>query len=270
MEQGTRTVDELTADLARLGIEPGDTVMVHASLRAIGPVAARAAGVVMALERAVGEAGTLLMTLGARDDWAWVNERPESERPALLADTVPFDAAVTPAEPEIGVLAEVFRTLPGTVVSDHPEGRFGARGRRAKELVSDVPWNDYLGPGSPLERLVNVGGKVLRLGADIDTVTLLHYAEYLADLPAKRRVRRLRRLVSPNGPIVRTIECLDDAHGIVDYEGSDYFGVLLSAYLAEDRARYGMVGNARSELIDAADLIGFATAWMTEHLRNAR
>lgn len=260
------TVEQLAEDLNRLGVQIGDLVMVHASLRAIGPVEGRAAGVIAALDRAVGESGTLLMTLGALDEWAWVNERPESDRPALLANAVPFDALTTPAERDVGVLAEIFRQTPGTLVSNHPEGRFGARGRLAESLVTDVPWDDYYGPGSPLERLVERRGKVLRLGADIDTVTLLHHAEYLADVPAKRRVRRHRRVSSPEGPVSRVIECLDDCDGIVDYAGPDYFGVLLSAYLDQGSARRGLVGGARSELIDAADLVQFAVPWMTEHL----
>lgn len=132
------TPGQLCDDLRRLGIEPGEVVMVHASLRAIGPVDGGAAGVVAALDEAVGPSGTLLMTLGARDDWSWVNEHAEDAREALLAG----------------------------------------------EFTSDVPWDDYYGPGSPLERLVEADGKVLRLGADENTLTLIHYAEL------RRRRRR--------------------------------------------------------------------------------
>jgi aminoglycoside N3'-acetyltransferase len=258
------TPDELVADLRRLGVTTGDLVMPHASLRAVGPVEGGAAGVVAALDAAVGDEGTLLMTLGARDDWAWVNEHPEHERAALLAGSEPFDAATAPADPDNGVLAEVFRTTPGTVVSDHPEGRFAARGREAAALVGEVPWDDYYGPGSPLARLVERRGKVLRLGADIGTVTAIHYAEYLADVPDKIRVRRHRLVATPTGSAVVGVECLDDDEGIVRYPGPDYFGVILVAYLATGAAREDWVGGACSELIDAADIVAFAARWMTE------
>jgi aminoglycoside N3'-acetyltransferase len=132
--------------------------MIHASLRAIGAVEGGAAGVAQALDAAVHPGGTLLMILGARDDWAWVNERPEEERPALLANAEPFDYLSTSADPDVGVLAEVFRTTTGTVVNDYPEARFGARGPMAQALLTDVPWNDYYGSGSPLARLVQAGG----------------------------------------------------------------------------------------------------------------
>ena len=256
-------VARLVQDLRRLGVEDGGVVMVHASLRAIGPVEGGAAGVVEALDRAVGPGGTVVMVLGARDDSAWVNDRPEAEREALLAGAAPFDALATPADPGMGALAEVFRRTPGTRVSDHPEGRFGARGLMDRHFVFDVPWDDYHGPGSPLERLVDAGGKVLRLGADADTVTLIHYAEYLAAVPNKRRVRRHRLVAAAGGPAIRTVECLDDNRGIVDYPAGDYFADILAAYLERGTARQGRVGRARSELIDAKDLVEFAVRWMT-------
>jgi aminoglycoside N3'-acetyltransferase len=164
------------------------------------------------------------------------------------------------------VLAEVFRTTRGTVVSDHPEGRFAARGRRAFDLVRDVAWHDYYGDDSPLDRLVRMGGKVVRLGADPGTVTLFHLAEFRAPLPVKRRVRRHRRVVGPEGPTIRVVETFDDSDGIVDWPGDDYFVDILEAYVATGRATVGQVGGARSEVLDAADAVTFAEAWMVEHL----
>jgi aminoglycoside N3'-acetyltransferase len=266
MEPQPQAVADLADDVRRLGVRLGDVVMVHASLRKVGPVAGGADGVLGALEAVVGAEGTLLMTVGAQDDWGWVNDRPEADRPLLLRDAEPFDCLLTPADPEVGVLAEVFRTRPGTLVSDHPEGRFAASGRLASVLVDDVPWDDYYGPGSPLERFVQAGGRVLRLGADIDTVTLLHYAEYLAPVPSKRRVTRHRMVVGRDGPELRVVTCLDDSEGIVDHPGDDYFGVILRRYLATGRACMGVVGGATSELIDGADIVKFAVQWMTEHL----
>lgn len=257
--------EALAGDLRRLGVSRGDVLMVHASLKAIGPVDGGAAGVVRALDEAVGAEGTLLMVLGAADDWAWVNEKPERERPALLSDATPFDPVTTPAQEDVGVLAEVFRQAAGTVVSNHPEGRFGARGRLATAFTANVPWHDYYGPYSPLERFVKADGKVLRLGADTNTVTLIHFAEYLARVPTKRRVRRHRKVTTPQGPDIRVVDCLDDCNGIVDWPGEDYFAVILRAFLDAHPAPCGPVGGATSELLPARDLVMFATTWMTEH-----
>ncbi|MGH6792315.1 MAG: aminoglycoside N(3)-acetyltransferase [Methyloceanibacter sp.] len=254
-------------DLRALGVRAGDTLMIHASLRAIGPVHGGPEALLTALEQAVGLEGTLLMILGAECDFDWVNERPEAEREALLADAPPFDAVSAPVFHEVGYLAEAFRQLPGTQVTDNPSGRFAARGRLAHDLLTDAPWHDYYGPGSPLDRLCRVGGHVLRLGASSDTTTVLHFAEYLADVPNKRRVRRTYRCQGAGGPETRAIECLDDEHGIVDWPGEDYFATILREYLATGRGSHGRVGQAASELIDAGDLVRFGARWMTERFR---
>ena len=256
-------------DLRHLGVRPGDALMVHVSLRAVGPIDGRAAALVGVLDRAVGPSGTLMMTLGARDDWAWVNEQPEERRAGLLAGTPVFDASTTPADPDVGVFAEVFRTTPGTVVSDHPEGRFGARGRLAQRFVRDVPWHHYYGPGSPLDRFVAAGGRVLRLGADDDTTTVIHLAENRAPLAGKRTARRHRLVHGEDGPVVRIVDTLDDEDGIAEYpdvEG-DEFAAILHDYLATGRARTGTVGSAPCQLLEAPDLVDFAVAWISAHAR---
>jgi aminoglycoside N3'-acetyltransferase len=106
---------------------------------------------------------------------------------------------------------------------------------------------------------------VLRLGADPDTVTLLHHAEYLVPLAGKRRALRHRRVLGPGGPIVRTVSCLNDSDGIADWEGEDYFATILKAYLADGRGARGRVGGAASELLDARDLVVFGVDWMARH-----
>jgi aminoglycoside 3-N-acetyltransferase len=256
-------------DLQRLGVKAGDTLMVHASMRKVG---GDASDLVAAIDEAVGDEGTWMMTLGAEDEWSWVNERPEDERDALLEGSPPFDKDTARAESDNGVLAEVFRTEPGTVVSDHPEARFGARGKLTNELMSDVPWDDYYGKGSPLERFLQHEGKVLRLGADIDTVTLLHHAEWLAPIETKRRVRRHRMVKGEDGePVIRVVDTLDDSDGIADYDGvdDDEFGVILNEYLATGRAKRGTVGGAQAELIDGQDLVTFAVDWIITHAATA-
>lgn len=262
------TLADLRRDLEALGVRAGDLLMVHGSLRRLGLASTRGGAELLldALDAAVGPQGTLMMVLGSHYPVDWVNERPVEERAALLAGSEPFDHLSAPAMPDVGALAELFRRRPGTIVSDNPSGRFGARGAQAADLLRDVPWHDYYGPGSPLERLCAGGGRILRLGANPDTVTALHYAEYLAQLPNKRRTRW--DYVLP-GRGHCWIECLDDFHGIADWEGEDYFALILKAYLASGRGVRGRVGRAEAELLEAADIVGFGARWMEEHLTGA-
>ena len=245
--------------------------MVHASLRRIGLARTDfgeggAECLLDALEAAVGPGGTLLMILGSDYPQDWVNQRPLEERAALLAGTEPFDPSAARAMPEVGWLAETFRRRPGTLLSANPSGRFAARGPDAETLLGDQPWHDYYGPGSPLERLCERGGRILRLGANPDTVTALHYAEYRTRLPDKRRTRWDYLLEGEDGPRHVWIECLDDSAGIASWDGEDYFAAILGDYLATGRARQGRVGHARGELIDAADIVEFGAWWMEQNL----
>jgi len=260
------STERLVDDLRGLGVKPGDTLMPHVSLRAIGPLDGGPATLLDALGQAVGDAGTLIMILGADIEHDWVNEHPETEREALLSGATPFDPATAPIFGEVGYFAEVFRRTAGTRVTDNPSGRFGARGCLAEQLLRDAPWDDYYGPGSPLERLCDCGGKVVRLGANPDTTTVLHYAEYLADVPNKRRVRRHYLCHGAGDPVVRPVECLDDNDGIVPFAGEDYFALILREYLSRGQVKRGQVGHAQAELIEAKDLVAFGTKWMTENL----
>jgi aminoglycoside N3'-acetyltransferase len=266
------TKENLRADLDRLGVRAGDLLMLHASLRKIGlgrdAVGQGGAELLLdALEAAVGPGGTLMMVLGTDYPMDWVYDHPPAARAALLDGSPPLDHRSAPVLPEVGWLAEVFRRRPRTLVSDNPSGRFGARGARAAALLADQPWDDYYGPGSPLDKLCRWNGRILRLGADPETVTALHYAEYLADLPDKKRVRWDYVVAGADGaPRHVWIDCLDDLGGIADWDGEDYFATILRDYLRLGRHCDGPVGEARSELIGAADIVGFGARWMEENL----
>lgn len=240
---------ELAEQLRGLGIRAGGTLMMHASLRKLGPVEGGAAGLIEAAREAVGDDGALLMVLSAVEDR-------------------PFDARSSPVDTEdMGMLAEVFRTFPEVEVNDHAADRFAALGREVRGLLEPMPLHDYHGPGSVLERLTERGGQVLRLGANIDTITLTHYAEYLAEVPDKRRVRR-RYVRADLGE--QWIESLDDSEGIVEWSGGDYFPQIFLDYLATGQVRTAPVGRCSAELLEARDFVEFAVRWMNEHLGRRR
>lgn len=233
----------LAEQLTRLGIQPGVSLMVHASLRKLGPIEGGAEALLDALIETLGPRGTLLMLLSAD------NEEP-------------FDALTSKVDEDIGVLAEVFRQRPGVRVNDHAAARYGAIGPDSLHLLEPVPLHDYHGPGSVLARFTDSGGCVLRLGANVDTVTVTHWAEYLARVPNKRRVRwRFER-----GDIgEQWIEALDDDKGIADWEQGDYFPQILLDFLKTGQARTGPVGGCSAELFPARTFVDFAVAWLETH-----
>jgi aminoglycoside 3-N-acetyltransferase len=260
------TQDRLVADLAALGLRPGDTVMVHASIKAIGRLVGGPDIVHRAVVQAIGPAGTMLMVVGWADDLYGIAEMPEAERAIYLAALPAFDPATSRADRETGLLAECFRGWPGVRRSRSPTGSFAACGRLADRLLADQTLDHYFGPGSPLDKLCRAGGRVLLLGSDPENVTLLHFAEYLADVPDKRIVRHPEIVLVDGERRVIEATALDNSRGIVDWP-EDYFGTITKAYLETRPHSHGRVGNAESRLLDAGDLVDFGDRWMERNFR---
>ena len=237
--------ESITAQLRTLGVAPGSTVMVHASLSKLGPVLGRATGVLDGLLASIEPSGTLVMVLGADADEPFVAEETEVD----IED--------------MGVLAEVFRNRDGVKVNDHAAARFAAIGPNAEALLKNPPLHHYHGHGSPLHRLTDLDGSILRLGADLDTVTLTHWAEYLAEIPNKRLVSR-RYVRADIGE--QWIDSLDDDDGIIDWPGGDYFGQILIDFIKAGHALQGPVGDCTADLFSAQKYVHFAVAWMEKNL----
>jgi len=175
------TVASLTADLRRLGVEPGMALLVHSSLSALGWVCGGPVAVVQALMDALTPGGTLVMpthTANLSDPAGWRNPPvPPAWVPMIRATMPPFDPRVTPSY-FMGHIVEVFRGWPGVARSAHPLNSFAAWGRHAERIVGGHTLDDSLGEGSPLARLYDLDGGVLLLGVGYDSNTSFHLAEY--------------------------------------------------------------------------------------------
>ncbi|MDQ4024518.1 MAG: AAC(3) family N-acetyltransferase, partial [Actinomycetota bacterium] len=185
----TRIVDDLRA----LGVSQGMTLLAHVSLSRIGWVAGGSHAVVLALEAAVGDAGTLVMpahSTGLSEPSHWKDPPvPPEWWDVIRAETTPFDPGLTPTR-GMGSVAELFRTQSGTLRSAHPHVSFAARGPRAGALLRDHALDSGLGEGSPLARLYDLNAWVLLLGVGHDRSTSLHLCEYRAAYPTKKSVRQ--------------------------------------------------------------------------------
>ena len=113
------SISYLVQDLLALGVRPGGALLVHASLRALGPLPPGGAeDVIRGLLEALGPDGTLLM--------------PALSYASVSPRSPVFDVLVTPSC--VGALPEFFRTRPGTLRSVHPTHSVCALGRLAAEL----------------------------------------------------------------------------------------------------------------------------------------
>ena len=250
----------LADDFRALGIERGDVVMMHASVRAVGEVAGGPDQIHLALKDALGEEGTLLMYASCP---AYVDEvgrgHLTAEQEAELLEKLPaFDAETARSDRSNGALVELLRTYPGSRVNPHP-ARFVVWGRQTDHLLSRQPWDYAFGRDSALDRFVKLDGRILLLGSDHDTVTFLHYAEHVADLPGKR-IARFKVPVMENGARVwRDVAEVDTGgDGAHANWPERFFALIVDAFLAATGNRGGLVGDARSHLIRAQELLEFA------------
>ena len=252
--------ESLAADLRRLGLAAGDIVMVHSSVRAVGDVIGGPDMIHLAVEDAVSPGGTVVMVLGCSEGYDDVGRghlSPEEEA-ELLAHMPAFDPATARAARDNGMLVEFFRTWPGTISSAAVTTRIGARGPRAAWLTEPAPLVFPFGKGSAFERLLEVRSKILMLGAEHDTVTLLHYAEQEADFPDKI-VKRYRMPVLRDGRRVWVDGAeYDSSTGAHANWPDRFFAEILDAFIAKAAPAAGKVGDAASVLLDARALIAFA------------
>jgi len=272
MAVATRT--QLVEDVRRLGLAAGDLVMVHASLRAVGPVVGGPDVVHQAVVDAVSPGGAMMMYVGSPPGYDDVGRgHLTAEEEALLLDELPtFSADHTRANREHGALAEFFRSFPGTRCSANVGARMAAHGDRAAWLVAEHPMNYGYGESSPMAKLVADGGRVLLLGSSHDEVTLLHYAEDVARFEGKRVVR-YRTPVSIDGRReIREFEEFDTSGGLHPAWPDDLFAQIVDGFIREQhgttRCRTGKVGKADSVLMDAASLVATAVAHMERLARD--
>lgn len=246
------TRSSLTADLRQIGLEPGAVAMVHASVRAIGPVTGGVNVIIQSLFDALGPAATLVAYV---DFEPFYEDTDDTEVPV-------FDKRIAHAARDHGVLHETLRNWPGAVRSDHPDAGVVAIGARAEWITADHPFQYGYGEGSPLAKVVEAGGKVLMLGAPLDTITLLHYAEHLARIPDKR-IHRYRRLMpGPAGPQWVDFEEFDTGDPVHEKLPSNVFEMIATDYLASGRGAAGPFGAATASLFDGADLVKFGARWI--------
>jgi aminoglycoside 3-N-acetyltransferase len=207
-----------------------------------------------------------MMMVGSEDGTYEMAEWPPEKQQAYLDECPAFDPSRTRAYRKWSILTEYLRTWPGACRSEHPDSSFAAVGRLAQWITADHPLLYGQGPGSPLDKLCAANGQVLLLGAPFSSLTLLHHAEHLADVPGKRVVRyRCPVLVDGNREWV-DIEEFDTCRLIGDWEGEGYFDMIPQEALADGLGRSGQVGAAQAYLFDAKRLDAFAIQWLEHHL----
>ncbi|MEU8390551.1 AAC(3) family N-acetyltransferase [Micromonospora sp. NPDC048842] len=249
----------IAAQLRVLGVRPGATLLVHASLRPLGFVSGGPHAVVLALRDALGPDGTIVVpthTPDNSDPAQWRNPPvPAGWWPLIRSEMPGFDPAVTPSR-FMGALAETVRGWPGALRSSHPHVSFAALGPAAEQVVAGHALADMLGEGSPLARLYDLDADVLLLGVDHSVSTSLHLAEYRCPGSPRERI----------GAAVRTA---DGGREWVWWQDvrldADDFAALGEDLEAGGAVRTAPVGAGTGRLMRQRAAVDFAVRWLARN-----
>jgi aminoglycoside 3-N-acetyltransferase len=259
----------LARDLEKLGLGRGGATMVHCRMSALGHVVGGAETVVHALLDVVGPGGTLMAYTGWQDEPPDdLGELGEEARRIYIEEHPAYDPRIAIARRDHGRVPEALRTWPGSRHSGHPEAGVAVLGPLAHVLAAEHPYDDAYGADTPYARLVELGGRVALLGAPLDTVTLVHHAEAVAEVPSKRRVTYGSPvIVGDSGQrLWRTFSDIDTAEGALPYGRilgeEDYIEHIVRSALAAGAGRSGPLGEDTAYLFDARRLVEHAVAWI--------
>lgn len=252
--------NEIKDTFSRIGLKEGDTVIVHTSLGKIGYVCGGAQTVIEALTETVGADGTIIMptqswkNLDPEDGVHWTVEEKYWQ---IIRDNWPaYDKKLTPTN-TMGAVAEMFRSWPGVIRSDHPARSVSAWGKNAEYLVENHDLSNIFGDGSPIGKLYDLDGYVLLIGVGYDKNTSLHLADARAEYPGKHTVVEHSAIMEGGKRVWKAYETL-----FVDGEDFEQIG---AAFEDEHEVKKGRVGGAELRLMRQRDLVDFAVRWIEEH-----
>lgn len=244
-------------DLRKAGLQRGDAVLLHSSLRRIGWINGGSQALVQSFLDVLGEEGTLVVpthTGDNSDPAKWECPPVPEDWWQTIRDTMPAFDSQTSRTRAMGVVPETVRTWHGAVRSQHPQTSFTAVGAKAKYITSDHGLDSMLGEKSPLARLEELNAKVMLLGVGFDTCTCIHLAEY--------------RVNSPRGEnsFAVVVDGKREWMTVSDLEvNSDDFEELGKDFKDSKDVVRGKIGAADCLLFSLADMVQFAQDWFLAH-----
>ncbi len=221
------TEARLASDLVSLGVRRGMDLIVHSSLKSIGPVWGGADAVVDAILSALGPMGTLLAPT--------FNHH--------LARV--FNPLTTPTTD--GAIPEAVWRRADAKRSMHPSHSIAAIGPGADDYLRDHLTHGVWAPESPIGRLIEASGFILSIGVGHDRSTAYHLAEISLSVPCLDSFGSVDRIVQSDGQVEmvrglawRSEECPVDPRGL--------------DALLDPLQSHGIVGRAPTTLARAADV----------------
>jgi aminoglycoside 3-N-acetyltransferase len=157
------TFEKLVEGFRELGVNEGDTLLVHSSYKSFGEVDGGPQTVIRALEAALGTegGGTLIMPTFNFD----------------FNKGVPWDVRTTPSK--MGVLTELVRLDPRAKRVFHPFYSFAILGKYA-EMLGSLRYKSSYERNSVFGKLRDLDGKIMVIGLSYtNSMTFFHHIEQM-------------------------------------------------------------------------------------------
>jgi len=155
------TLESLTSGFRELGVQSGDTLLVHSSYKSLGEVDGGPQAVVDALLAALGPDGTLIMPT-----FNFVFNQGK-----------PWDVRKTRSK--MGALTEVVRMDPRAKRVFHPFYSFAILGRHA-EMLGSLRYKSAYERNSVFGKLRDLDGKIMVIGLSYNnSMTFFHHIEQM-------------------------------------------------------------------------------------------
>ena len=191
------TKENVITQLESIGINEGDSILLHSSLSKIGFVENGAKTIINAFIDVIGSKGTLCMPAfpGMGFNYDYLKTNPV------------FDIKHTPSK--MGIITEEFRKMNNVKRSFHPTDSVCALGFHAEEITNShfnqiTPYNI----NSPFIKLCQLNGKIVLIGVDLNSLTNFHTLEDAVEnfkFPIYHKELFQTQLIDENG-VMKTMQ----------------------------------------------------------------
>jgi aminoglycoside N3'-acetyltransferase len=159
------TYGQLSDVLHAVGVQAGDALLIHSALQLLGRPQGGMQMVLDCLLEVIGPQGTLGVPAF----------------PFTFNRGIDYDPAATPSK-GMGAFSEFVRQQPNAKRTTHPMQSLALIGEEAADLAQRDTQSAF-DEGSAFDRMVQLGFKLLLLGADIQAASIVHYSEQRAQVP---------------------------------------------------------------------------------------
>lgn len=243
------TKNDLLTDIGKMGINPKGALLIHSSMKAIGPVEGGADTVLDAWCQYMKEGLLVFPT----HTWKYIGQ---GKKQAV------FDSRTLPAC--VGVLPELFRRRPGVVRSLHPTHSVAALGKGAAAYTAG---EEARRTPCPREgcwgRLLDLDAQILFLGCTLRSNTFIHGVEEWENIP--NRLTEEPRAITIIGPSGEEYHTALRFHYCSEGDVSENYGKLERPFLKHGAIRYGAFGDAKCIIGSARKMRETASALLEKN-----